>query len=245
MSIYWGVVSSHAANSTVHTASGDSALLDFLLQQGQSPQFWGRYIAGKDPQDLLTPEEVAYLFNGTSGNCRILVVHYGINPAGDYQGGVSDALQAVEAAQNLGVPLGVTLYGDIEADMQTNIDWFFGWWETMSASAYANPGGFYCHPSPSNVTNFLGPYCAAITDPRNLNLDGTYRFYPPLFSSSPLVGCSSPAPTQFNPDEPPCAPGSAMIWQYAEGCFQNADYPRGLYDMDLANESGIATLWSL
>jgi hypothetical protein len=243
--MYWGVVSSHAANSTVHTASGDSTLLDLLLQQVQLPQFWGRYIAGKDSHYLLTPEEATYIFNGTNGNRRILVVHYGINPAGNYQAGVSDALNAVEAAQKLGVPLGAAIYGDIEADMQTNTDSFFGWWEAMSNSAYDKPGGFHCHPSPSNVTNFLGPYCAALTDPRNLNPDGTYRFYPPLFSSSPLVGCASPVPTQFSPDEPPCASGSVAIWQYAEGCFQNADYPRGLYDMDLANESGYATLWSL
>jgi hypothetical protein len=239
MSIYWGVVSSHAASSTVHTASGDSTLFDFIRQQAQFPQFWGCYIAGKDSEYLLTPDEAAFIFNSTDGNCRLLVVHYGINPAGE-----ADAFNAVESAQNLGVPLSVTIYGDIEANMKTNSDWFFGWWETMSTSSYTNPGGFYCHLSPKNVTNFLGPYCAAITDPRNLNPDGTYRFYPPLFSSSPLVDCSSPTPSQFNLDEPPYAPGSAVIWQYAEGCFQSADYPRGLCDLDLANESGYATLWS-
>ncbi len=38
--------------------------------------------------------------------------------------------------------------------------------------------------------------------------------------------------------------GAVVIWQYAKGCFQNADYPHGLCDMDLANESGYATMWS-
>jgi hypothetical protein len=57
MSMYWGVVSSHAANSTVHTVAGNQTLFDYITHQVQIPQFWGRYIAGKDPQDLLTPDE--------------------------------------------------------------------------------------------------------------------------------------------------------------------------------------------
>jgi Domain of unknown function (DUF1906) len=168
----------------------------------------GRYIAGKAQGDLLTADEANFLLNS---NCRILLVHYGINPVGDYQAGVQDAMNAIAAAQNLCIPTGVTIYGDIESGVATNMDWFFGWWETMSASVYANAGGFYCNPSTNNAPNFATPYCAAINDPRNLNPDGLLRFNPPLFASAPRPGCDFDR-SYYGPNEPLCVPGSAVIW---------------------------------
>ncbi len=81
-----------------------------------------------------------------------------------------------------------------------------------------------------------GDYIFAVAQSQNEDVQ--------LFSSSPRLDCSSPTPSQFKPDEPSCVPGSAAIWQYAEGCFQDPDYPRGLCDMDIANKSGYATMWS-
>lgn len=177
MNTYWGVVSTRPANAVLTAIEGQPTLFDFVTQQASHPQFWGRYIAGKPQGDLLTADEANFLFKN---NCRILLVHYGINPGGDYQVGVQDAMNAITAAQNLCVPAGVSIYGDIETGIATITDWFFGWWETMSASLYANPGGFYCNPSLGNATNFATPYCVAINDPRNLNPDGSLRFNPPL-----------------------------------------------------------------
>ncbi len=243
MNIYWGVVSSHAANSTVHNVAGNPMLFDYITQQVQIPHFWGRYIAGKTPQDLLTPDEVNFISSSSSGSCRILLIFYGATPGGDHQTGVTDALNAIEAAQALGVPTGVSLYGDIETNVPTSSDWLFGWWETMSTSMFANPGGFYCNPSARNASNFSTPYCTAITSLANLNPDGTLRFNPPLFSSAPQLGCTFNR-SSFGPCEPACVPDSVGIWQYAGGCFKDNTSPRGLCDMDLANESGYATMWS-
>ncbi len=81
---------------------------------------------------------------------------------------MQDATNAITAAQNLCIPSGITLYGDIETGVATNIDWYFGWWDTMMASPYANPGGFYCNTSPENALYFNNPYCAAITSRSNL-----------------------------------------------------------------------------
>ena len=234
--IYWGVASSHAANSTVAVA-GTPTLFDFVTQQVRQPQFWGRYIGGSYQ---LAPEEAEFLF---AKGCRILLIYNAALPGGDYQRGAADAHQAINAAQALGVPSGVALYADIETHILTSPDWLRGWWETMSASVYANPGGFYCNPSSENAANFNDPYCQAITSPANRNADGSLRFNPLLFSSAPREGCSFDR-TSYAPLEPACAPGSAVIWQYALGCFQDIVPPRGLCDMDLANERGYASLWN-
>ncbi len=243
MTIYWGVISSHAANSTVHNESGNPTLFDYITQQVQIPQFWGRYIAGKDPQYLLTQDEVNFIFSSSIGSCRILLIYYGATPGGDYQMGATDALNAIEAAQALGIPTGVSLFGDIEINVLTSTDWLFGWWETMSASMYTNPGGFYCNPSARNASNFSTPYCTAINSPANLNPDGTLHFNPPLFSSAPQPGCTFNR-SSYGPFEPACVPDSAVIWQYAEGCFKDNTNRRGLCDMDLANDIGYTTMWS-
>src|SRR6266852_244650 len=140
MTIYWGVVSTRPANAPLTAIDGQPTLFDFIVQQAGTPQFWGRYIAGKAQGDLLTADEANFLF---TRNCRIPLVHYAIHPGGDYQAGVQDAMNAIADAQNLCIPSGVSLFGDIETGVATNIDWYYGWWETMSASVYANPGGFY------------------------------------------------------------------------------------------------------
>ena len=99
MNTYWGVVSTRPANASLTAIAGQPTLFDYIVQQAGLPQFWGRYISGKAQGDLLTADEANFLF---SNNCRILLVHYGINPGGDYQAGVQDATNAVTAAQNLG-----------------------------------------------------------------------------------------------------------------------------------------------
>ncbi|HLV97822.1 MAG TPA: glycoside hydrolase domain-containing protein [Ktedonobacterales bacterium] len=235
-SLYWGVVSSHAAQSTVAVA-GAPTLFDFIAQQVKPPQYWGRYIGGKD---LLTPEEIIFLF---SKGCRILVIYNDATPSGDHQGGVADAQRAISAAEALGAPTGVSIYADIETGVYANPDWLLGWWETMGASRYANPGGFYCNTGADNASAFTTPYCQALNSPANQQPDGSRRFNPLLFSSAPRPGCGFDR-SSYAPTAPPCAPGSVVIWQYALGCFQETDAPRGLCDMDLANARGYATMWS-
>ena len=236
MSTYWGVVSTHPANLPPPHVAGYPTLFDFVTQQVQAPQFWGRYIAGKAQSNLLTDNEASFL---SSRGCRILLIHYGIQPCGNHQQGQADASSAVTAAQTLHIPPGVTLYGDIETRVFAHPDWLLGWWETMIASPYANPGGFYCNTSPENALYFNNPYCAAITSPSNQNQDGTLRFNPPLFTSYPRPGCAFDG-SSYNAASPDCVPNSAVIWQYAERCPPSFD----LYDMDLANDAGYATMWS-
>lgn len=232
---YWGVVSSRAANAVV-PVPGEPTLFEFITQQVKQPQFWGRYLSG--PYQL-TPGERDFLF---AQGCRVLLIYNAATPGGEYQRGAADALQAIQAAQALGVPPGVSLYADIETHVLTSPDWLRGWWETMSASVYGNPGGFYCNPSSENAANFTVPYCQAITSAANRQAGGGLRFNPLLFSSAPRMGCAFDR-ASYTPLEPPCAPGSAVIWQYALGCFQDANAPRGLCDMDLANERGFASMW--
>ncbi len=242
MTIYWGVVSSHAANSTV-AAVGNPTLFDFITKQVQFPQFYGRFIGGRYS---LTADEINFIFGQGDGSCSILLIYNGATPGEGYYGGVMDANNAISAAQALEVPTGITLYADIESGVRVSPDWILGWMDTMNASMYANPGGFYCNPSAWNEKNFNHPYCIAITGPSNLRDDGTFISNPPLFSSAPRMDCSfiTDDPALYTPLAPPCAPSSAVIWQYALGCFKSSTYPRGLCDMDLANDDGYATMWS-
>src|SRR5947199_6086624 len=108
MNTYWGVVSTRPATRSLDSIDGQPTLFDFIVQQIGTPQFWGRYIAGKAQGDLLTADEANFLLNS---NCRILLVHYGINPCGDYQAGVQNATNAITVARNLCIPTGVTIYG--------------------------------------------------------------------------------------------------------------------------------------
>lgn len=114
----------------------------------------------------------------------------------------------------------------------------------MSASVYANPGGFYCNPSAQNVVHFAPPYCAAINGPRNLNPDGSVRINPPLFVNTPRPpsGCDFDL-SYYGPDDPSCVPGSAVIWQYAEQYYKHDAFPKGLWHQDLTTDTGCASIW--
>lgn len=131
MSTYWGVVSTHPANLPPPHVAGYPTLFDVVTQQVKAPQFWGRYLIGKDRKNLLTDDEASFL---SSRGCRILLIHYGIQPCGNYQQGQADASNAITAAQTLQIPPGVTLYGDIETRVFAHPDWLLGWWDTMMAS---------------------------------------------------------------------------------------------------------------
>ena len=127
--------------------------------------------------------------------------------------------------------------------------WMLGWWTTMSLSVYANPGGFYCNPLPTNASFFGNSFCSAITNPTNVSLNGGLLFDPPLYSSEPQnVGCSFNK-SSFQPAFPSCGPiatpfTGSVIWQYATTCYQDIDPQNGLVDKDLANDKGYATRWS-
>jgi hypothetical protein len=236
MNTYLGVVSTRPANAPLTAIDGQPTLFDFVTQQASLPQFWGRYIAGKAQGDLLTVDEANFL---SSRGCRILLIPYGIQPCGNYQQGQADASSAIAAAQALQIPPGVTLYGDIETRVFAHPDWLLGWWDTMMASLYANPGGLYCNTSPENALYFNNPYCAAVTSQSNQGSGGTLPFNPPLFTSYPRPGCAFDR-SSYDATSPDCVPNSAVIWQYAEQCPPSYD----LYDMDLANDAGYATMWS-
>jgi Domain of unknown function (DUF1906) len=238
MNTYWGVDSATSTNKIV---TGNLTLFDYITQEaGQVPQFWGRYIGGAY---ALTQEEVDFIATQSQGMCKILVVYNGASPAsvaGDGQSGANDATQALTAAQSLGIPCNVWIYADIEAGWKVNPAWILGWWETMAASDYANPGGFYCNPLPWNAPNFNDPLYSAWTtavDP----VDSSPLYCPPLYSCQRQMGCSFDLST-FQPAEPPWYPGSAVIWQYALGSLIPQCY-NGYVDLDLANDTGYATMW--
>lgn len=231
MAIFWGVDSANSANHLVEAKT----LFDVITQKaGQAPAFWGRYIGGRF---ALTRAEAQFLHNK---NCKILIIYNGTHdtPAsvqGGFQEGANDANKAISAAQALGVPEGVWIYGDLEASWKPTAEWFKGWSDTMLESQYGGAGGVYGNPHPANSANFNKPYCDAFASDPNMQGDDAEAAY--VFSSEPEPGCTRAAGAPaFAPDKPPCNP-KTVIWQYAENCFD------GLVDEDLANDAGFRSMW--
>src|SRR5258708_1487342 len=205
MSLYWGVDTAGRVTKTSFKHISN-------VNQGQPPQFWGRYIGGSYS---LTAKEVAVIFGLGNGNCRILLIYNGATggtvgsaSADPRAQGAAEAAQAIRAAKSLGVPLGagIVIYADIESSWKIDPRWILGWCEQMTASEYANSGGFYCNPLPGNAANFSTPFCTAMNDPSNIDPQTRKQIYKPLFFSSEPenVGCSFDRQS-FNPSYPPCS----------------------------------------
>jgi hypothetical protein len=229
MATHWGVDSANKANSQAH----GQTLFDYIAQvAGQAPKFWGRYIGSSFSLD---GSEAQFLHGK---GCKILVIYNGAHNSpmsvqGGFNEGANDANRAISAAQTLGIPHGIWIYVDVESNWSPTSDWFRGWSDTMFHSRYGRAGGVYGNPLPANAAHFNTPYCRAFNSDPNMQGDAAAL----IFSSEPEPGCTSAAgaPT-FAPASPPCNP-NAVIWQYAENCFG------GLFDEDLANDVGLASMW--
>ena len=237
---YWGVDSISRASTPMEAG----VLFDYVTKTaGAMPSFWGRYLNYDGTNDL-NKKEADFIFSHSKSACRILPI-YLIKPPGDLQGaesaGVHHAHVALALAADLavGVPEGVALYADIEPSYKVSKDWIMGWWKTMASSGYAGRGGLYVNPLWPILSK---PYCDALAQWNKEQNPATPAY---LYSQQPQQGCRFPPALNFawQPAEPDCAPGSAMVWQYQIHCFDTPHW-KGWGDLDLATPDGYDLMWA-
>jgi Domain of unknown function (DUF1906) len=212
--ILWGVDSTTRIDQPGFLASVESFY--------GTPQFFGRYL-GNDY--ALTAAEVSLAHS--RGIKLLLVKQSGTTSPVSYAAGNQRAAQAVADARGLGVPAGVAIFGNLEADYTIGAGWIQGWYDGIAAAGFAP--GFYANP---RTGSFNGAYCEAVA--ANGAIGQSY-----IWSSNP-----SPGPTErelaprFGPTAPSCA-SRTDAWQY--GIVTNAPPGAPNVDTDLARST--SPLW--
>ncbi|SEM97104.1 protein of unknown function [Mesobacillus persicus] len=189
-----------------------------------SPDIWGRYLGDKEGVSRgLTSDEIELL---QSNDIRILVIWNHFENATGFDNGQSEAEEAIQMAQDLGVPEGVAIFADIEPNYPVDSEFIRGWFETMNESQYTP--GFYGVFDPER--DLYAAYEQAGADNGQL-LENAY-----VWTAAPNNGIT----TEDNaPEYQPQAPENAQIggWQYgldAQACN---------IDTNLFNSELLDVLW--
>lgn len=209
---YWGVDS---------VATLGSRLSAVQNAYGATPSFWGRYLSdctGRCGDDLSRLEARADL---SAGIHLLLVV-------ADRQGGFdlgsgngrADGDAAVRAARHLGVPRGVAIFKDLEAESRVDAAYVVGFFEAVVRAGYE--AGFYLNAEPDMSGG--AAYCRAVRDDPAVGASYLWasESEPDASASTPpgqapaYVGGSSPAVF------PPCR-GRRIVWQYSEADVGGVD----------------------
>lgn len=210
--IYWGVDSASYTDETLYQCVVDNF--------GQ-PEIWGRYLETiEDVSAGLDDDEVSYLHEN---DIRILVIYNHFSDARGYDHGVEQANQAISFAEDLGVPEGVAIFGDIEPNYPVDAAFIDGWYDTLSDSLYepALYGVF------SEDSSLVEAYNAANKSAKENTI--TWTAYPQEQITSKE---NSPA---YNPQ----APSESLLygWQYA------IDAEQCNIDTNLFSEEILDYLW--
>jgi|SRR5690625_152278 len=123
--IIWGV------DSASYT---DESLYRCVVEHFGQPKIWGRYLGDIEGVSAgLDTEEVSYL---QENDIHILVIYNHFSDATGYDHGVKEAKQAISFAEDLDIPEGVAIFGDIEPDYPVDSAFIEGWYDTLSDSIY-------------------------------------------------------------------------------------------------------------
>lgn len=192
----------------------DSASLttDYLLacvrENFGNPEIWGRYLGEKEGVSSgLTNEEVDLLH---SNNIKILVIWNHFADATGFENGQSEAKEAIQLANTLGIPEGVAIFADIEPNYPVDSEFIRGWYEIMNDSKYV-PGIYGIFDEGKSLNRAFNQ--AAENNPEILA--NTY-----IWTAAPNNGITTEANA---PEYQPNAPANTKIggWQYgidAEAC---------------------------
>lgn len=112
----------------------DESLYQCVVDNFGQPKIWGRYLGDIEGVSAgLDTEEVNYLHEN---DIRILVIYNHFSDATGYDHGIEQAKQAISFAEDLDIPEGVAIFGDIEPDYPVDSEFIEGWFDTLSDSAY-------------------------------------------------------------------------------------------------------------
>ncbi|HWJ79735.1 MAG TPA: glycoside hydrolase domain-containing protein [Niallia sp.] len=173
------------------------------------PKIVARYLGTNDGVSAgLTKEQVETIH---SNDAELLLVYNGFTDATGYDNGVNQAKEAINLANDLGVPKNVALFVDIEPTYPVDASFIQGWFDEISDSNYT-PAIYGSFDSDSSLT---AAYNKAVEE-NGAILEDTY-----LWSSSPNIGITqdSKAPKEYKVDAP--KDSLSYGWQYgidAETC---------------------------
>lgn len=166
-----------------------------------SPKVWGRYLGDKEGVSKgLTSDEVDLLH---ANEIKILTIWNHFTNATGYENGETEAEQAVQKANELGVPEGVAIFANIEPNYEVDAEFIKGWFAGIEESEYEAGiyGIFDSERALSEAFQQAGEDEAEIAEQ-------TY-----LWTAAPNVGVTAEANApEFNPE----GPDGANIggWQY-------------------------------
>ncbi len=184
-----------------------------------SPEIWGRYLGDKEGvSEGLTSDEIELLH---SNDIKILLIWNHFVDATGFENGKAQAEEAIQMAQEMGVPEGVALFADIEPDYPVDSEFIRGWYETMAESPY--PPGIY------GVFDPQQELYVALEQAGQDNEDLLANTY--IWTASPNIGIT----TEENaPEYKPEAPENSLIggWQYGLDA-QECNIDTNLFHSDL------------
>ncbi|MBP1968383.1 hypothetical protein J2Z83_000475 [Virgibacillus natechei] len=183
-------------------------MLACVTENFGDPSVWGRYLGDNEGVSVgLTEEEIDLL---QSNDIQTLVIWNHTTDVTGYDHGQSEANQAIEMAQDLGIPEGVALFANVEPIYPVDAAFLLGWHDALTDSEYNS--GVYGIFDPSEELY------VAFEEAAEENSDLLDEMY--VWTASPNVGITTEddAPS-YEPDYPE---GSLLAgWQYgieAETC---------------------------
>lgn len=202
-------------------------MYDWVVRQKGFPVFCLRSLCG---ENQLSSEEMDFL---KGKDCKIgFVLDDLTERAVSRLNGVEDALRAVEAAQNLGVPqdAGIAIFAEIQPDWSVNHNWMISFAQVIAGNGYVP--GFIGNTDSSKNFNF-DRQCSHFVE-ATVDVDGFKAVYA---ATEPKL---DNVPESWEPYCPSVLePEDMSFWVCGETTF--GDVVVG--DVYAQNESVLAKLW--
>lgn len=139
----------HSATPIHKKLKNGYTLFDWIMRQKGFPDFCMRTLCG---EDKITVEEIEFL---RAKDCKIgLVIRDLTEAAVSGASGTEEAIRAIEATKELGVPLnsGIAIFAEIKPDWSINHNWMISFAQVISANGYVP--GFIANTDSSKNFNF-------------------------------------------------------------------------------------------
>ncbi|MEQ6376090.1 DUF1906 domain-containing protein [Bacillaceae bacterium S4-13-56] len=180
---------------------------DCVVNEFGEPEFIGRYMLQIEGVSFkMTQEEIQLIHEN---NARILPIYNGVSEATGYEHAINHAEEAINIAQELGIPEGTPIIVDIEPSFPVDQEFIRGWVESISNSSY-EPGIYGVFQPDTAVSNAYVSYKEqyGVTDEDVV-----------IWSANPTGITTKANAPEFNPGAPQGI--DVEIWQYgldAQAC---------------------------
>ena len=200
-------------------------MYDWVMRQKGFPAFCMRTLDG---EGKITADEIAFL---QDKDCKIGLVIRDLTEAKvSAVRGTEDALKAVEAARELGVPQGIALFAEIKPEWSVNHNWMISFAKVVMANGYVP--GFIGNTDSSINFNFDRQCSHFVNATKDVNCFGAvYMATEPKRTGWP-VEWTPYCPSALEPDD-------ISLWCCGTTTF-DAIQVENVYAKD---ENVLATMW--